>query len=410
MKYWSCIFIIFILGACAPKTAANALVGSIPIAAPATARVGDSFSVDIGPLSVPDGTSINLIALTSYGPKIYPIVIRSGLAHYTFTSKDTQQSGQVTLIAVAGDARGSADIVLQPGDPVEPVTPLIGGRSIIADGAHWSMVVGVPFDVFGNPVADGTPIRIQALHPGDHLEEKQVEVSHGLGWMKVFSGTQAGRTIISIQAGGAHGPEGDLSEVPGWPVDFSINPPPAQLPADGRQLITLSTSILRDKYNNILPDGTLVTFQVESSLGDRRVIPTFTIGGVAEAPLQAANQPEILNVWATLYGVESPHLQIGFTPGPAVGTFPLAASIDAQNQSIILQAGPLLGALGQYVPDGTVVLFRLTDQTGQYEWLSGVASDGHAQAELRLSSLVAGNYPIEAWAGSGHGITQLSIP
>ena len=411
MKYWSFVIALFFLSACAPKAATNALlVGTIPISAPGSAQVGDSFSVDVGPMTVPDGSTINLIALTSYGPKIYPLVAHSGMAHYTFTAKDTQQSGLVTLVAAAGYARGSADIILQPGNPVEPITPLIGGRSIIADGAHWSMVVGVPFDSFGNPVADGTPIMIRALHPGDHLEEKQVQVNHALGWMKIFSGTLAGRTIISIQSGDAHGPEGDLSEVPGWPVDFSISAPPDQLPADGRQLITIQTSTLRDKNNNIIPDGTLVTFLVESSQGDRRVIPAFTIDGMAEAPLQAPNQPEVLNVWATLYGVESPHIQIGFTPGPAVGSFPMTASINAQNQSIILQAGPLLGPLGQFVPDGTVVLFRLKDQTGQFQWLSAVASDGHAQAELRLSSLVAGNYPIEAWAGSGHGITQLSIP
>jgi len=415
-----CILSIFLLlGACAPKTAATtnpvaALSGNLPISAPATARVGDSFSVDIGPLSAPDGTAINLIALTSYGPKIYPGVIRSGSAHYAFTSKDTQQSGQITLIATSGNARGSAEIVLQPGNAVEPVTPLIGGRSIIADGAHWSMVVGVPFDEFGNPVADGTQMTIQALHPGAHLEQKQVLVTHALGWMKVFSGTQAGRTLISIQAGdaqsAAHGPEGDLNEIPGWPVNFTISAPPDQLPADGRQLIPVRTSILKDKFDNVIPDGTLVTFLVESSLGDRRVIPAFTIGGVAETPLQAADQPEVLNIWASLYGVDSPHIQIGFTPGPSVGTFPVTAAIDALNQSIILQAGPLLGPLGQYVPDGTVVLFRLTDQTGQYQWLSAVTSDGHAQSELRLASLVAGNYPLEAWAGSGHGATQVSIP
>ena len=412
MKTWVYFCAVFFLCACTPKAAATPapLSGNIPISAPASAQVGDSFSIDIGPLAVPDGTTINLVVLTSYGPQVYQPVTQAGLAHLTFSAQDTQQSGLVTLVATSGNARGTAEVNLLPGGPVDPVTPLIGGRAIIADGGHWSMVLGVPFDAFGNPVADGTPIDIRALHPGGHLEEKLVKVNHALGWTRLYSGTQAGRTIISIVAGNAHGPEGDLNEVAGWPVNLSITAPQNQLTADGRQLISLRTSILRDKYDNVIPDGTLVTFLVESTQGGRRIIPAFTIGGVAEAPLQAATQPEVLNVWATIYGVESPHLQIGFTPGPSVGTFPVNATIDASNRAIILQAGPILGPLGQYIPDGSTVLFRLKDQTGQYQWLSGISKDGHARVELRLAALIAGDYPIDAWAGSGHGSSQLTIP
>lgn len=408
---WVWIALAAIVAACSGEQAQPpAITGTLPVDAPAAAQVGEEVLVSVGPVDVPDGTQVHLTAVGSYGPHVYRTTFYDGIAHFMLPAEDTRASGIVTLIASAGQARGQTGLTLLPGPPVEPVTPLVGARSIVADGEHWSMAVVVPFDAYGNPVAEGTPVRLRALHPGGVQEEREATIRHLLAWIRVYSTRRAGRTSITAQTRMAHGPEAILLEIAGWPVPFHLSSEAEAVPADGQQLVIVRTDTIRDRYGNVVPDGTLITLVAETPEGKRRVIPAYTLHGVAEVPLQAPRQPGILKIWGTVYGVESEPLELVFTPGPAIGVFPLHVSVDAEEKSVRLDAGPMLGALEQYVPDGTRVLFHLIQADGQSLWLTSVADDGHAYAELRVAELSPGTYTAEAFAGSGKGSAAFSIP
>jgi hypothetical protein len=386
------------------------LAGNLVINVPQTVAVGESVAVTIGPVVGADGATATLVAVGSYGTQAYRAPFRSGIARIELSAEQTRRSGLITLLAQAGTARGTASVHMVPRMTAEPLTPLVGARSITADGRHFSMLVVVPFDEFGNPVADGTPVTVRVRHPDNRVTQQRISVNHLLAWTRIRSGTRAGRTTISVTAQDVYGPEATVLEVAAFPVSSTVEAEPRSAPADGRSLITLRTGVLADVYGNVLPDGALVTFVVDAVDGKRYFVPAYTINGIAEAPLQAPTKPGIFTVRATVYNIESTPLYVAFTPGPAVGAFPLAARIDTTSGAVILEAGPILGSLHQYVPDGTPVLFRVTHGAGQQQWLQAIAETGRASVELRLVDLQPGTYAVEALAGSGRGSTTFNRP
>ena len=316
----------------------------------------------------------------------------------------------VSLTAQSGEARGQAFIKIRSEAPTEPVIPLIGKRAITADRAHYSMAVVIPFDRYANPVEDSTPIFVQALHPGEELETRQIATHYLLAWLRIYSRTKAGRTIISIQTGNVHGPDGILDELAGWPKPFNVTADPATLPADGRLLTTIRSEAILDRFGNEMPDGTLITFVVDLPGKQHETIPAYTIQGIAEAQLQAPILPGTATIHAEVLGAESRPLSIIFTPGPAVQSIPIAISTDAKNKAYILNAGPIVGSLNQYIPDGTTVTFRITNARGQSQTYTGISDSGYAIALVRMADLPPGKYKIEARAGSGYGTRTITFP
>jgi len=115
-------------------------------------------------------------------------------------------------------------------------------------------------------------------------------------------------------------------------------------------------------------------------------------------------------VTCTLYGVESKPLEITFLPGPATGTVPLVARVNARDGLVSLDAGPMLGPLQQFVPDATLVRFRVAREGSQPIDLTSDSYRGRAHVELRLADLASGTYTAEVQVGSGRGYATFKIP
>lgn len=406
------VFLLLLAGCARGSSAVSApsLEGSLTVRAPARVLASAPVAVAVERADAPDGLGVTLVAQGSYGARVYRATFARGAAAFVVPGEDTRQSGLVTLIATAGAARGEASLTISPRPPADPVTPQVGPRAVAADGQHWSMVAAIPFDDYGNPVAEGTPVEFRALHPDGTLERTTVAVSHLVAWQRVTSRTRAGRATVSVEAAGAHGPDATFEEIPGWPGAFGITASPAGVPADGRQLVTLRTDVIRDAFGNPMTDGTLVTFVVDTPGALPRFIPAYTIDGAAEAQFQAPEAPGEVMARATLFGVESRPLTLTFAPGPAVGTFPVAVQVNARDGLVAIDAGPLLGPIGQFVPDGTPVRFRITGPDGAAREVEALAEQGRAGVELRLAELSTGRYTVEASAGSGRGAAAFEAP
>jgi hypothetical protein len=185
---------------------------------------------------------------------------------------------------------------------------------------------------------------------------------------------------------------------------------PPELSADGNSWLILRTDVLKDQYDNVLLDGTLVTFNIEMGDGKRHSIPAYTINGIAEAPLQAPDREQIAVVRGFVQNVRSFPMIITFTPSIPNSSFPIQAKRETERGLLILTAGPILGSLSQYVPDGTPVSFSVIFSDEQILSLEGVTETGYASLEISLGVLGTGRFEIKASAGSGFGNLVVVIP
>lgn len=355
-----------------------------------------------------------LLATGTFGSVPLTATLSGGSAIVTLDSLYTRHAGAVTFLARSGEREAQTTTTILPGPPVDPILPLVGPRSIVADAAHWTMLVAVPVDRFGNPLADGFPVTVRAQHPGppgsdplSALEEQNTEIERLFAWARVYSRTRAGRTFLSINAGDAASPERDVLEVPGKPVPFSLYAQPNPAVADGRQMVAITSGQIQDGFGNTLLDGTSATLLAESDDGSRRMIPAFTQDGRIYASLQSPARPGALRLFALVDDVKSEGLTLTFTPGPAVRPFPVRVAVSGDD--LWLTAGPLLGPIGQFIPDGTEVRFTLTDPDGVPLELAAVAEFGYARLSLPLADLMDGEYWAAATVGTGAGANGFRV-
>lgn len=408
------LLVALLLAACggddlAPASA-PALV-PLSLRVPASVPAGEPLQIGIDAPLAPDTTAVTLMLSGSYGPRFYTAVLTNGTAELTIPGSALEQSGRVTVAADLDGATQQAAFTVEPDRPVEPVTPLVGARSIIADGDHWAMVVAVPFDRFGNPVADATPVDVRIEHPGGWLEEEVVPTEHLLAWKRIWSGTKAGRTAVTVATLGQSGPEADLLEIAGWPVPFNVLAEDAATAvADGRQLIELRTETIVDAYDNPMPDGTQITFIVEDSDGTIRHIEAYTLDGIAKTILEAPAVAGDVRVYGVAYGVQGEPLVIPFGSGiAATADLPLTIRVDEPAGVVAVEVGPLLGALAQYVPEGTEVTFTI-ERSGLSDTLVGVTEGGYTAVAWRLAALEPGVYRLTVTAGERGVASEFEVP
>jgi hypothetical protein len=380
--------------------------GKLIIDAPAAITAGDPLTVTVSS-PVAENTTVTLGLSGSYGLQVFQAPIRSGIATFAIPSASTAKSGVAVLTAAMNGLEAQATITINPGAPAEPVTPLIGAKSIVANGTDWSMLVIVPTDSLGNPVAADTAVELAMIRPGVGEQRDALATDHLVAWTRITSGTTAGRTTVAATAGGASGPQAVLEEVPGPAAAIEAQAAPAQMPADGRSYVSLSTGVVRDANGNTVVDGTLVTFSATGTDGAVFTIPAMTISGVAEARLLAPEQPQTLTAVAQSAGVESAPVQIDFTSGPVAGTIPVSAEVEAGELAI--HAGPIVTALGDYVADGVTVTFQVSGMGTELE-LTAPVLDGHAEVAAPIPSLPPGDYEIVVTVGTASGSTRIAVP
>lgn len=444
------LFLIFImtllfLAACAVTTPPTAppitAVTALTLAAPAVIKAGAAVTVVVTTDS-PDSTQpVRLTLVDAYGAKILQDQLTNGAATFSLPPALVQTAGQMRLLAQVAAVQGSGVMVIEPGTPVAPILTLVGPRSITADGKQWAMVVAVPQDAYANPVADKTPVIVRTLHPARTLtstsadnrdvETQTTATAHLIAWQRIYSRTKAGRMSMAVNAGGAHSPERIVLAVPGAPIPFALTADPIRLIADGQQLVTVRTEPIVDAFANRLLDGTSITFLVEEGNGAIRSLPGQIIAGAATTQVQAPAAPGRLTIRAFVLDTQSQPLALSFAAGLAVAPFSVTVTVTAEE--VVLAAGPFVGQLGQYIPDGSMATFQLTpivatsptqgaSKLGQVAvakealWTLTAQSDaGFATGRIRRVELPPGAYQVDvtlgaATVGVGSGQTTFILP
>jgi hypothetical protein len=161
-------------------------------------------------------------------------------------------------------------------------------------------------------------------------------------------------------------------------VPFTLQVTGAVPGADGRSLLTVRTSVLRDRFGNVQPDGTDVSLRWNDPAGGSGA-DGYTVRGVAQFAIEAPDRPATLTLRASCRGAATARpLKVPF---PAVRpTITLAARRTPKGIGVVV--GPVHGALGALVADGTPVSVSVIDPKGHQVHGSGQLVHGMLRLEL----------------------------
>lgn len=338
----------------APAPPTIAMIDVLLVAAPERVAAGEDFSIDID--GVTPGAEVRATLEAGYGLTEFTFMPDDTSARVDVTAIDGPASGSVLLTITHDDAVATQVIEIEPGPPTDPIDVYLGPRTVIADGAHFVMLVAIPEDEFGNPVAEGTQVDFTTTRPNLAVEPETDETEHLLAWYEVFSRTVTGRSRIATESGDAGAPERDFLEVADIPVPFDIELVDPIVPADGQALIRVRSDVLVDEFDNVMPDGVVAYLDTSGVTGIRRIHGQ-TIDGRAEFTLEVPDRPGEVGLQIIASGTRSNELDIVFPSAVAA----LDGRIERDELSMMVHVGPVRSVRGSFVPDGSVAEVTLAD-------------------------------------------------
>jgi hypothetical protein len=359
---WVCtaIAVVVLLGFVAAvrlggdEQASPVAIGMVEVDAPDRVPAGESIEVVVrsqGDRPPASEVTVHLHVISPWGTEQVSVVSFADRTLVRVPGDLTRRAGSLQLVAEIGGATGATSVLVVPGTAVDGAVPLAGPRSMIADGQDTTMVVALVRDQFGNAVVDGTELDILARRPDGTVDVLRANVEHLLAHVRLVSGTSSGRTTLRVAAPeGATGPEVEVLEVAGPPVAFGLVVADGAAPADGRTLVEIATDQLRDRFGNVVVDGTVVVFRTDGPTGVGS-LNALTIDGRASVRLEAPDRPGVVSVSAHVGPVFSTVVNIAFEPD--VTEFDV--SVERVAAGVRVDVGPVTTSLGGFVPDGTEV-------------------------------------------------------
>ncbi|CAM1368215.1 hypothetical protein [Tenacibaculum xiamenense] len=132
-----------------------------------------------------------------------------------------------------------------------------GPPYMIASLTDYSMLVVIPNDIYDNPNSGS----YTSAEFDDKVEVQEfIESEELLTYRKIFSREKKGKVLAKAFTDTVQSKVSDLTIIANNPVNFTIDYSRNTQYADGKELTTIKTSVIRDRYNNIIENGTLVSF------------------------------------------------------------------------------------------------------------------------------------------------------
>jgi hypothetical protein len=195
--------------------------------------------------------------------------------------------------------------------------------------------------------------------------------------------------LVSSECLNTNSKEFTVNILPAIPEGFSISAKRPHDYADGNQITTFETSVLKDQEDNIVSDGTFVTFLITNEKGN--VLKTYgsTISGVATAKMIHPDYNTQWRIQAYVNGMaESNTITLNYKQ--AITDFEVQFS--ENNRAITI--GPLKSFMEQMIPDGLSVKLQVYKNNTIIETMKTTSVDGYAQFKLKSDLIENGDYTI----------------
>lgn len=283
------------------------------------------------------------------------------------------------------------NVRIHSGLPAGLIEAYVSPKSIEVGNNELVEIIAIPTDQFGNLVEDDHEVSLTYAVRGGLPVRKNENVKFGSAQFYIAPSRKAGKVICGIKSHEAVSKSKELHFVAGAPATIRTELVDWYPYADDRNHMVVQSNKISDMYDNIVPDGTHVSFYMEDNTGEIAAYPSITSNGIANAMIKNPDTAGPVKIWAaTESGAASNTMIVEFSS--FISSIPL--EIDEYNIFI----GPIIGALDQYVADGTKVNVQLIAEDLIYSFQSET-SDGVCSIDIKDQVKNHGPYEIIVKAG-----------
>ena len=229
----------------------------------------------------------------------------------------------------------------------------LGPPSTWVGSENYVMYVTIPIDKYDNSLAEETPINhSQNIH--NSITNEEILVKDLIIWKRIYSPTKSGKIFMNSNYKNKNTKEFVAEIYPGIAMPFTIYSNRIHDFADGNQLTTIKTSVLKDKYGNVVSNGTLVVFEYTNSKNE--VLKSFasTIDGVATTEWIHPEVEESYTVKAKITDLSTSNtINLSYKPWD----FDIEYKFFNKNRK--LKIGPLLSYNKQWIANGINVKLKV---------------------------------------------------
>jgi len=339
--------------------------------------------------------NINLYIQNSFGSTIIKGVYTQKNLVFKVPKFISKKSGWVHWSLI--DQPNTGNFYIHPQKNVLKIETYLGPPSLKAGKKEQSMFVVVPVDSLNNPAAKNTAIDIHQSYINQ--KTKTTILFDGMiGYTWIPSQIKAGRLFLNAVCMDKNTKELSLEIQPNYPINFNIQASRVHEFADGNQIVKFKTSILKDQYQNIVANGTSVTFHITNNLNQTFITYGTTINGIANANITHPESSQKWKIQALVDGIcQSNIINLNFKE--AINGF----KIEYNSKKLELKIGPFKSFMDQFIPDGLWVNVEVYQNKQLIVELKTQTENGYAYLDLEHYLQPANTYKVKVKAAN---ITQ----
>jgi len=293
--------------------------------------------------------SFQLYCSNSYGSSVIESKILDNKISFEIPSFLSKKKGILSWIIINSTQTILGNINVLSKIQPKTIETYLGPPSIDAGGIDFTMLVLIPTDSLDNPIRNNSKVFVKNQFLKSENKET-IFTDKLIGYKTFFSPLKSGRMIISSESFGLNSKEFDVNIMPAIATNFKLFIQRNHEYADGNQITTFFTSVIKDKNNNIVSDGSYIEFYITNKKGDILKTTGKTINGVAKAKIVHPDFEENWKIKAFFVGIsESDVLEIKYKK--VIENYNVSLSKNNRN----IKVGPLKSFMNQIIPDGLSV-------------------------------------------------------
>lgn len=327
-----------------------------------------------------------LYCSNSYGSTLITSTIKNNTLEYVIPENITKKIGVINWTILDANKSLSGTLHILPKAEVATMETYIGPPSIEAGGTDYTMLVVIPTDSLDNPVPKNTLVNEKHQFLSSE-ETHDIYTDKLIAFRNIYSKKESGRMLVSSESLGINSKEFTINVMPAIPTGFTISATRPHDYSDGNQITTFTTSIIKDEHNNVVSDGTFVTFFITNQ--EQYVLKTTgtTIDGVATSKMIHPDYADTWSIKAYVDGMsESNSITLSYKQ--VIEDFEVAFS----EKNRLITVGPLQSFMQQMIPDGLHIKLKIYKDNALVETLTKTSFNGYTTFKLKPAIYSHGNY------------------